>query len=208
MEIRDDLELDRPLTWAPKVNPGKIRRLYMTYASRGIIDEEQINDVGYALHARCHSIWCVTERRCPECTTALDTVKVDMYSCLACSNCGWAIRKRRFTSSYKRKRLVGGSAYPAFKEFLGAFESAKNPQAKMIAIDNLIHAFHGDYQGERARLRRTACVSVLEGSDEELKKMLEDLAYGDNVDSRMRENKIEWCRKKTEASKAKANHAK
>jgi hypothetical protein len=77
---------------------------------------------------------------------------------------------------------------------------------KMIAIDGLVHAFHGDYQGERARLRRTACISVLEGSDEELKKMLEDLAYGDNVDSRMRETKIEWRRKKAEARKAKADY--
>ena len=52
-----DLPLDRSLSWAPKVKPEKLRRLYETYASRGIVDEDQINDLGHALYDRCRDIW-------------------------------------------------------------------------------------------------------------------------------------------------------
>jgi hypothetical protein len=48
------------IEWASRVNPGAIRRLYETDA-RGIVDEEQIDDVGYALYWRCQSIIAATE---------------------------------------------------------------------------------------------------------------------------------------------------
>lgn len=202
VETQQDLPLDRPLSWPPKVKPEKLRRLYQAYAARGIVDEDQINDIGYALYDRCRAIWCVTECCCPECTTELVTVKIDPYSCLQCPSCGWVIRKRRFASSHRGKRLVGGSAYPAFLAFLRDFRKARDAHQKMLAIDRLVHAFHGDYQGVRARLRRTACASILEGSDEGLARMLDELAYGENVDPQLLVEKSRWRAKRSEAEKA------
>ncbi|MGI6704943.1 MAG: hypothetical protein ACOX6S_01330 [Clostridia bacterium] len=39
-------------TWAPKVNPNKIRRLYQQDA-KGILDDELLDDVGYSLYGSC-----------------------------------------------------------------------------------------------------------------------------------------------------------
>jgi hypothetical protein len=201
-KMKDKLPIDRAISWEPKVRPQKIRRLYQRYAAQGIVDEDQIDDVGYALYCRCKAIWCVTELRCPECKAKLDTDKLGRYSIYNCPGCGWRVTKRRFRSSYKRKRLVGGSAYPAFQRFLKDFESAKDPHQKMLAIDRLIHAFHGDYQGSRARLRRTACSSVLEGDDESLAQMLDELAYGDNVPPEMLAQRDMWRAKVADSKKA------
>ena len=49
----------RPFRWARRVEQDKIRRLYETDA-RGIVDEELIDDVGYAMLARCESILIAT----------------------------------------------------------------------------------------------------------------------------------------------------
>ena len=62
----------------------------------------------------------------------------------------------------------------------------------MLVIDRLIHAFHGDYQGDRARLRRTACSSILQGTDADLARMLNDLAYEENADPRLLETRNKW----------------
>ena len=78
----------------------------------------------------------------------------------------------------------------------------------MLAIDRLIHAFHGDYQGPRARLRRTACQSILSGTDEELADMLNELAYEDNVPPEMRAIRDEWQSKVAEAREAGDAHRK
>jgi hypothetical protein len=63
--------------WAPRVPPHTIRRLYETDA-RGIVDEEQVDEVGYALYARCRSILRVTAAHghhatCPRCERTIPT---------------------------------------------------------------------------------------------------------------------------------------
>ena len=72
----------------------------------------------------------------------------------------------------------------------------------MLVIDRLIHAFHGDYQGDRARLRRTACSSILQGTDADLARMLNDLAYEENADPRLLETRNKWRTKVAEGRAA------
>ena len=48
------MKSDAAPRWAPRVRRSKIRRLYETDAL-GIYDDELIDDVGYALLARCRS---------------------------------------------------------------------------------------------------------------------------------------------------------
>ena len=62
--------------WAPRVPRAAVRRLYETDAL-GIVDEVQIDAVGYALYARCRSILQVTAAHagrvvCPRCAAPVD----------------------------------------------------------------------------------------------------------------------------------------
>ncbi len=101
--------------WASRVNPILIRRLYQTDA-RGIVDEELIDAVGFALYARCESILQATEAHaghiiCPECGTL---VKRDggpwlKDAILECAQCGWQVPWEEYFKTYQHKHLVGGS---------------------------------------------------------------------------------------------------
>src|SRR5260370_19635440 len=66
--------------WAPRVNPHKIRRLYDTHA-RGIVDDELIEEVGFALYSRGKSILIATEAhagrvQCPRCGNIVPTSRI------------------------------------------------------------------------------------------------------------------------------------
>ena len=47
------------IKWSRRVKPVSIRRLY-TLDAKGIVDEDLINEVGYAMYARCLSIRTAT----------------------------------------------------------------------------------------------------------------------------------------------------
>lgn len=143
----------REVRWAPRVPLHKIRRLYETDAL-GLVDEEQIDDVGYALLARCQSVLEATEAhhhgrlRCPRCRAAIqrrgrpDRPQDDAEE-VRCGTCGWATTARAYRATYRGKQLLGENALPAFDTFLRDFQRATSPQEKMLAIDRLIHAVHG-----------------------------------------------------------------
>jgi hypothetical protein len=63
---------------APKVRPERIRRLYERDAL-GLVDDELIDDVGLALHARCRSIVLVDEGlvRCPRRATVFEACRTN-----------------------------------------------------------------------------------------------------------------------------------
>jgi hypothetical protein len=129
--------------WAPRVRPALVRRLYEADA-KGIVDVELIDEVGYALWARCETIRRVTDRLCPECGGRLAGVhrSPDRHRPIACVECGWASTWGAYHRSYKGRRIHGGRAFAAFTEYIERFEAARTPQAKMREIDRLIHAVH------------------------------------------------------------------
>ncbi len=55
---------DPPLRWAAKLQPGRIQRVYEQDA-RGLVDDDLLNDVGWALFERCRSILLVSSGRYP-----------------------------------------------------------------------------------------------------------------------------------------------
>ncbi len=95
---------------APRVNPSLIRRLYEVDA-KGIVDEDLIDKVGYALYARCQSILEATEAhagrvKCPECGASVihdggPWVKEADLDCTQCGagTCHGASTSRRFRTS-------------------------------------------------------------------------------------------------------------
>jgi hypothetical protein len=165
--------------WAPRVERAIIRRLYQADA-RGVIDEELIDEAGYALLARCESITAVTEAwagrtRCWGCAAIIEH-DGGSHTVLRCAACGWQITWSDCQRSYQGKQLVGGSALPAFREFTRAWSTARTPRAKMLIIDTLLHACHGD---ARVRFTRPAAVNVIEGTARTVLAFLDELAYSD-----------------------------
>jgi hypothetical protein len=168
------------LCWEPRVAPEKIRRLYQTDA-QGILDEELLDDVAYALYARCDSIVAVTEAicqqrlRCPGCSQMI-RLGDGQAELISCSGCRWEVTREAFRQSYRNKRLGGFGAIEAFRAYLQRFPGARSPQEKMLLIDRLIHAMHNELA---RRVQRPASVNLIEGDIRSVVALLEGLAYGE-----------------------------
>jgi hypothetical protein len=188
---------NKPIRWAPKVPQHKIRRLYENDA-QGIIDPALIDEVGYALYARCESVWIVTERRCPRCQERCERSE-GANPILSCPSCGWSTSWEAYKRSYKGKRIHGGRAYAFFMTFMDEWPRAKGAREKMLAIDRVIHALH---ESANQVWTLPASVNLIEGSFEEVIAFLDDLAYGDTTDASMRARKEQWRRKMAEGQRA------
>src|SRR5438874_8370391 len=148
--------------WAPRVNPHKIRRLYETDA-RGIVDDELIDNVGFALYARCQSILEATEAheggrvKCPRCRNVIALPRRPEIKdfVVTCGSCTWSVRWGDYLKTYQDKHLHGGGAVPLFEAFIKQFDSAGSPRGKMLAIDRLIHCFHWELVQNPGRIAAT-----------------------------------------------------
>ena len=185
--------------WASRVNPVLVRRLYETDA-RGIVDEELIDKVGYALYARCQSILQATEAHagrviCPACGTLVIRASPpqDKGAMLDCAGCGWRVRWADYFKTIQDKHLVGGGAVAFHAEFVERFRSATSPQAKMLAIDRLIHAFHWELV---QRPGRSAARELIYAKNyQELLTFLDTLTYGEQSSPTLRATKAAWDQK-------------
>ena len=189
-----------PIRWARRVEQQKIRRLYASDA-RGIVDEELIDDVGYAMYARCHSIRTVTEAHagramCHSCRAVIQHHCVRDEP-MVCEICGWTTTWEAYLKSYQRKQLFGGTGYGNFLEFLERWPQARTPRDKLLAIDWMIHACHGSLE---TGVGRPAATNLIEGTATQLVSFLDELAYGERSTPGMRENREEWIRKAGEST--------
>ncbi|MEX2247242.1 MAG: hypothetical protein WEC75_11195 [Dehalococcoidia bacterium] len=181
------------LRWARRVKPEKIRRLY-AFNAKGIIDEELVDEVGYAMLARCEAIRTVTyahagRATCPRCRAIIAHAwKKD--EALVCE-CGWSATWGQYLKSYQGRQLHGGSGFPAFKAFIAQWPHARTPEEKMLTIDRLVHAFHAALVGPV--VYRPAACNVIEGTATELLGLLEELAYGDLSTPGLRETRDAWA---------------
>jgi hypothetical protein len=183
------------LRWEPRVAPEKIRRLYETDA-RGILDEELLDDVAFALYARCLSILTVTEAicerrlRCPYCShiILLGDARTEFIQCPACA---WQTRPAAFRQSYRNKRLGGFGAIDAFRAYVERFSGSRSPQERMLLIDRLIHAMHNELA---QRVQRPAAVNLIEGSIQTVVDLLEGLAYGERSTPGLGRGRLHWKR--------------
>jgi hypothetical protein len=192
-----DVDGAQELQWARRVKPEVIRRLY-TLDAKGIVDEELIDEVGYALFARCESIRTVTRAvygraTCPRCKSRIMRADPDWKTWakdepMVCS-CGWSTTWGAFQTTYQRKQLVGGNAFPAFRAFIDDWARARNSRDKMFLIDRLVHACHVD---ALQRWARPAACNLIEGRMTELIPFLDELAYGPQSSPGVREQRREW----------------
>src|SRR3954471_24943482 len=126
--------------WAPRLRPEKLRRLCELEA-RGLLDEELLDEVVFALYSRCESVLIVTESiwgktRCPRCAFGI-TPSEDGW--LRCPECSWAATRADYHKSWEPQQLNGTNALGAFQEFVRRFPVARTPQEKMLLIDTLVH---------------------------------------------------------------------
>lgn len=179
--------------WAPKVSKAKIHRLYLSDAN-GIVDEELINEVGWSLWSRCDSIITVTcahygRVTCPSCSTVIEhplaitesTETASEHSSpwryediIQCRNCGWQLPWTAYHQTYRGKQLFGANAVEIFEAYHKAFPQASSPNAKMLLIDQLIHAFHLG----QTEFGRPVGANLIEGSLKEVILFLDGLSNG------------------------------
>jgi hypothetical protein len=185
------------IRWARRVKPETVRRLY-TLDAKGIVDEELIDEVGYAMYARCQSIRIATRAHrgiatCPRCRADVRRADPDWKTWrkdepMACA-CGWSTTWGEYHKTYQRKQLTGGGAYEMFRGFIDEWPSARTSAEKMLAIDRLIHGCHGQFKGQ---MGRPAACNLIEGTMMELVALLEELAYGDLSTPGVAEERARW----------------
>jgi hypothetical protein len=172
------------IRWAPKVRQEKLWKLYQSDA-QGILDEDLLNQVGFALLARCGSIFMITEGKvtCPRCGTIflvrppLTRGSPEPILCPS-EGCGWLVTGEEYDLSIRHRELHIGKAGAAFAAYLDAYPRAKTPQERMLAIDQLIHAFHWD---TKAKLpNRPAGNNLIEGSLPQVIDLLDRLSFGND----------------------------
>lgn len=186
---------DQTVQWASKVPPWRIRRLYDTDA-RSIVDEEQIDAVGCALWQRCDSILTVTAAhyghvRCLACDTSIERhSRGSADESIACPKCGWTMPWADYHQTYRGKQLFGANAVDVFKQYQQAFPQAQTPQAKMLLIDRLIHAFHVSLKD----IGQPGVANLLEGSLAEVIRFLNTLTNSGTSAAGLDDSRAAWRR--------------
>jgi len=179
------------LRWAPKVRQNKIRRLYEQEA-RGLLDETLIDDVGYALYSRCHSILIVSSQHleCPQCKHIFPVAPHTHNDLITCpSSCGWTITPADYHQTWRHRDLIGTNT-PAFQNFVDRYPNAKSLSDKLVLIDQLIHAFH---QSLRYPLpHRSAASNLIEGNHEQVVAFLDQLTEGTASSPELQDTHTAW----------------
>jgi hypothetical protein len=183
MPGRDEIE------WAPRLPKEKIRRLYQSDAE-GLLDDELLDDVGTRLYQRCKSILEIDaakngEVRCPVCERAgretfihRERVHGALEAALTCPVCGWQIVWHNYLRSFKRRQLNQGGAGDAFIAFVQGWPAARTPAQKMLAVDQLIHAFHFSVQQMPDLPSRPAALNLIKGKLDDVLLFLDELSAG------------------------------
>ena len=180
------------ISWAPKIRQAMIRQLYLNDA-RGTVDELLVEDVGLALYQRCQSIWLVTHREveCPRCGATFTLCEPGSWKYLpgvqTCPTpgCGWESTAEQWHESWRHRELLGTAVMQPTQIYLHDYPLARTTEARMVCIDQLIHAFHISLQ--TGGLNRSFANNLIEGSHDQVVELLDGLSA---VSSRV--DKEQW----------------
>ncbi len=181
-------------TWAPKVKPYLIRRLYESDAL-GRLDDALLDEVGWALAARCQSFIQAMaaaqgQAPCPRCGTVISHHNRPKEE-LRCPGCGWTCLWRDYSGTIRNQQLNGGPEVVAlFQDYLQAFARAATPAEKMLAVDQLIHGFH--HYLTSGRVRRSVGVNLIVGDLNFVVDFLDQLTYGPANTPGLNETFTDW----------------
>ncbi len=196
--------MNEKIRWAPKVQPAKVRRLYERDAL-GIVDDDLIDDVGLALHARCESIVRVNDGQvqCPRCGTVFKVQRTyrerdkgeppdnpERVAPCPQPGCGWETTVGQWHQSWRHRELHAGWGLPPIREYAERYPLAATARARMLLIDQLLHAFHHDLRSPRPH--RSVAHNLIEGNHRQALALLDALAYGDRSTPEMRQTYASW----------------
>ncbi len=169
--------------WAKRVSRRDIQRLYESDA-RGMLDEELLNEVHYAIHVRVVDMFEVREAqkhgrvKCRSCgAPILQPFQMggpNKNKLLKCEQCGWEVTCGEYYDSYTGKSMLPGSVVEVFESYLERFPEARTPQEKMLLVDWLIHQFHV-MQGVA---RMPVGENIIQGTTDQVRELIETLASG------------------------------
>jgi endogenous inhibitor of DNA gyrase (YacG/DUF329 family) len=195
---RDDI------TWPHRVRKHKIKRLYESDA-QGMLDTELVDDVGISLFVRCESILTIHEAKhnrvkCPRCARQGRTTTIQRLrpgrdprdELLECPVCDWQLTWGEYALSYKRKQLNSGGAVSAFVRYVRRYRMARTPKEKLLAIDQLIHAFHYSLVRRPELPTRPASVNLIQGKLADVIQFLNELTYGTQSTVGLADNQQSW----------------
>ena len=178
--------------WAPRVSQQKIKKLYQQI-TRGIFDEELLQDVGISLLVRCVDFIKANKARqgfieCPLCKSEIKYTghRDGIISC----TCGWAVPWIDYFNTIKKKQLSG--AQPVIKQFeayVQKYPHASTIKEKIILIDCLIHGFH--IFAKNSTPTRPVAVNLIQGSLSGVIAFLDELSSKTPIPE-MQENLLQW----------------
>lgn len=184
--------------WAPRVRPEKIRRLYEQDA-QGLLDDELVDDVGFALYSRCLSILHVSDAmigkvHCAQCDTIIVRKADDLDQLVRCQQCGWQTQWNDYANTYRGQELGAGGARDIFEDYVLRWEHVRTSRDKMVLIDQLIHRWHWETRQERPSfgLGRPTGVNLIEGNRKQVLAFLDALTYGESSTPGTAATKAAW----------------
>ena len=126
------------------------------------------------------------ELQCPDCRTVFrfDPEGNKPESKGRCPNCPWYATNEEYTNSRRHKDLNATNAMPSVEHFIRIYPGCKTTGQILIAVDQLIHAFHWDAKQGVPNL--SFANNLIEGSLEQVIAFLDTLS---SVDTNL---KTEW----------------
>ena len=188
--------------WAQRLKKSKIKQLYELDA-KGIYDDDLLDEVGYALYARCQSFIeaCRAtsgEVICPVCSTIIFHNQ-DKERLLICPGCDWQLTWGTYFTTIQHKQLSGAEpVLELFKEYINKFPKANSDWEKMFCIDKLLHGFHWSV---RYGPTRPVAINLIEGRLSDVIQFLDALSYGSGSTPGIKQNQTEWFEKSQNARK-------
>jgi predicted RNA-binding Zn-ribbon protein involved in translation (DUF1610 family) len=185
------------IRWEPRVSQQRIRLLYETDA-RGIYDQELIDEVGFALLARCQTFLEAEAARrgkakCHGCGAVIihdaDASREGRHQLLTCGECGWQVTWGAYFKTIQKKQLSGPDLESLFRDYIARFPQAKGPRQRMVLIDSLIHGFHYSVV---TGPRRPSAVNLIEGRLWDVIQFLNGLTYGEGSTPGTRNVAAKW----------------
>jgi hypothetical protein len=135
--------------------------------AQGILDDDLIDEVVYALYSRCQSIFHIYDAmngkvHCPQCDTIIQHHTNHAADVLRCPTCGWGACWGDYYTTYRTQELGAGGA-----------------------IDKLIHRWHWETARQRPKfgLGRPTGLNLIEGNKQQVLALLDTLTYGPGSDA-------------------------
>ncbi len=180
--------------WAPRIKQDLIRRLYESDAC-GMLDEDLLDEVGWALVHRCRSFIEANaavrgKAPCPACGQAVRHHS-GQDEVLACAACGWSLPWKDYFATIRRRQLSGAEEIVAvFQNYIDTFPHVREPQEKMAKIDFVIHSFH--WNALHTPGARAGAVNLIEGNLHDVVQFLNRLSVGPGSTPGVADQRTAW----------------